>query len=340
QTFPSGAYQLLTVTFDVASNASSAASQISFGDQPVAREMVDTTASRLNTTFTSGAVKVVTHVQPPGILINPTPATSDDTIVVDVAGIWNDGCVPSNPDVTRNGSVIVLRTRHQGDYCSQAITTYRMNRTIGTLPPGTYSLVLIHDNMPSIGGSLQFGSSSFSVQARLVNANASSYNSESIAPQSIVVMFGQDLATTTITASAQQPPTSLGGTSVRIRDAVGVERLAPLFFVSATQVNYLVPAETAKGRATITLTNANGRVSVGTAMITSIAPGIFSIDGTGRGLVAGYVQRHTPSGEVRIEPIWRPGNAAELLPQPIDLGPPTDQVYLVIFGTGFRSRSS
>jgi uncharacterized protein (TIGR03437 family) len=42
-------------------------------------------------------------------------------------------------------------------------------------------------------------------------------------------------------AAASTPlPTELAG--VRVRDALGVERLAPLFFVSPSQINYLMPA--------------------------------------------------------------------------------------------------
>jgi len=36
-------------------------------------------------------------------------------------------------------------------------------------------------------------------------------------------------------------PTTLAGTTVRVRDSAGVERLGPLFFVSAGQINYQLP---------------------------------------------------------------------------------------------------
>ena len=340
QTIPAGVRQLITITFDIASNASARESQISFGDLPVVREVVDVAAGRIDTAFTSGVVKVVTHLQSPQILVVPNPPTVDDEIVVDVAGTWNDGCVPSNATVTRTGSVITLRTRQQGEICTQSLTPYRITRTVGPLPIGTYSLVFVHDDHPMIGAPLQLGGVSFSVQPRMVNSNAASYGSGSVAPQSIVALFGVDLATATLSASGQPLPTSLGGTTIRMRDAAGVERLAPLFFVSPRQINYQVPAGTATGRATITLTNGNGLVLAGTVNVASLAPGIFTVDGSGRGLISGYVERLTGAGEVISEQISRNGSSTSVVPAAIDLGSATDQVFLVFYGTGFRARSS
>ena len=68
--------------------------------------------------------------------------------------------------------------------------------------------------------------------------------------------------------------------------------------------------------------------------------GLFTLDGTGRGLGAAYVLRVRANGEVTGEQVWRLDSSGALVPQPIDPGAPTDQLFLVIFGTGFRSRSS
>jgi uncharacterized protein (TIGR03437 family) len=48
-------------------------------------------------------------------------------------------------------------------------------------------------------------------------------------------------------------PTTLGGVQVKVKDAAGVERNAPLFFVSAGQINFLVPQGTGNGTANLTV---------------------------------------------------------------------------------------
>ncbi len=104
-----------------------------------------------------------------------------------------------------------------------------------------------------------------------------------ISSKAIVAAFGADLATTTVSAISQPLPTELGGTMVRVTDGLGVMRLAPLFFVSPTQINYQIPAGTAEGFAHIAVTNGVGRVSTGTMQILSAAPAFFTRSQTGDG---------------------------------------------------------
>lgn len=341
QTLPAGVLQLLTVSFEIPSDASFRESQISFGDLPVVREVVDSTAVRLQTVFTPGTLKTVPYLQPPQILITPSSPNVDDEVVVDVAGVWNDGCVPGRPVLTRDGSRLTLRVFRQGEICLQALQPYRITSKIGTLASGNYTLVLVHDSVPAVGGPLQLGSASFYVNPRLTNSNAASYGAGRVAPQSIVALFGVDLATTTLSATAGMPlPTSLGGTIVRVKDAGGSERPAPLFFVSSRQINYQVPMGTISGMATVTITNGDGRVAVGSVNIAPLAPGVFTANGTGRGQISGYVERHKGPGLVSIEPIWRTDSAGGLVSESVDLGAANEQVFLVFYGTGFRARSS
>ncbi len=93
------------------------------------------------------------------------------------------------------------------------------------------------------------------------NVSAASYVSTSLAPESIVSAFGSGLATSTLAAASTPLPTTLAGSTVKVRDSAGAERLAPLFFVSPAQINYQMPAGTANGAATITVTSGDGSVS-------------------------------------------------------------------------------
>ena len=330
-----GVQQLLTINFDIAQGAMAGSAQITFGDLPVTREVVDATAVSLTTVFIDGSVLVL---QPVTITIAPTPTTSLDEVVVEARGVWNDGCVPSRPVITRDGNIITLATA-QGEsvVCLQSITPFVMTTPIGKLARGAYTINLIHQ---SVGLTIRLGSISLQVESGLVNTNASSYRADSLAPDSIVAAFGTELSTSSVAASTLPLPLSLAGTTVRIRDAAGVEHSAPIFFVSPSQVNYHLPSTVATGRALVTVANGNGLLSTGSIMISRISPGIFTLDGSGRGLVAAYIMRNSAGGQVTYEQVWRYDPAGSIVTQSIDLGSQTDQLFLVLYGTGFRSRSS
>ncbi len=105
-----------------------------------------------------------------------------------------------------------------------------------------------------------------------VSVSSANYRGDFLAADSIVSVFGTDLAT--MTASATLPlPTTLAGTQVRVTDAAGASRLAQLLYVSSLQVNYVMPADTVAGRAEVVITSGSGAVSSGTVEIASVAPG-------------------------------------------------------------------
>jgi uncharacterized protein (TIGR03437 family) len=84
-----------------------------------------------------------------------------------------------------------------------------------------------------------------------------------VAPEAVVAAFGVNLANGIEVATTIPLPTSLRGSSLLIRDSQGTDRPAPLFFVSSGQVNFLLPAGTAVGVATITANSADGQFSLG-----------------------------------------------------------------------------
>src|SRR5262249_13517626 len=89
--------------------------------------------------------------------------------------------------------------------------------------------------------------------------SAASYFSDQLASESIAAFFGLDLATETKAAPGLPLPTTLGGASVKVRDGVGVERLAPLFFVSPGQINFQMPPGTEPGTCFLTVVKPGGR---------------------------------------------------------------------------------
>jgi uncharacterized protein (TIGR03437 family) len=180
----------------------------------------------------------------------------------------------------------------------------------------------------------------FAVAFPLANVSAASFSATEFAADMVVSAFGSNLATGNESATAQPLPTTLRGTTVRVRDSVGAERLAPLFFVSVTQVNYLIPAGTANGPATVIITSADGRLSAANISITAVAPGLFTANANGQGVPAGFLLRVDGNGKQTFEPIATTSPTGRFVPLAIDLGPESDQLFLVLFGTGFRNRSS
>jgi uncharacterized protein (TIGR03437 family) len=171
----------------------------------------------------------------------------------------------------------------------------------------------------------------------LAIASAASYSTEAVAPESIAATFGAGLATG-ISEAAQRPlPTSLGGVAVTVRDSTGVERPAPLFFVSPTQVNLQLPAETAPGVALVE-SFVDGRiVSRGTIRISPVSPAIFTADSSGRGYPIGAILRYRADQLVAVEPVVDYDPARKLfVGRPIDPGSGDDILFLVLYGTGFR----
>jgi len=110
-----------------------------------------------------------------------------------------------------------------------------------------------------------------------------------------------------------------------------------LFFVSPGQINFLVPASTSPGTASVTVMTREGRLSTGLMPISNTAPAIFTAAADGRGIAAAYALRITADGRQLVEQVVRyDASSATWLPVPIDLGPEGDQVFLVLFGTGWR----
>lgn len=162
-----------------------------------------------------------------------------------------------------------------------------------------------------------------------------------LAVESIAAAFGSGLATGVQIASSTPLPTTLGGTRVVVRDSAGVDRLAPLFFVAPSQVNYQIPPGVAAGNATVAISAADGAISAGAEQIAAVAPGLFAANSSGQGAAAAVAVRVKADGTQIFEPVARFDAAQNrFVTIPIDLGPATDTVVLVLYGTGVRNRSA
>lgn len=220
-------------------------------------------------------------------------------------------------------------------------TNSRIPATSGflTLPTtGTYIIVANSFSGGETGAyTLRLTSSGASA---LSNVSAASFGGTLFAPNTIVAAFGTNLATQTASATARPLPTTLEGTRVDIISG-GQTIPAPLFFVSPTQVNYLLPGNIPAGTATVRVTSGGGQTAEGTITVASVAPGLFAANSNGMGVVSAVAVRVAANGTQTTEAIAQFDQAqGRFIATPINLGPEGEQIVLVLFGTGFRQRSA
>lgn len=159
--------------------------------------------------------------------------------------------------------------------------------------------------------------------------------------ESIAALFGTGLADSTAAATSLPLPTTLAGATVKVKDAAGTERNAPLFFASPEQINFLIPVGTGAGVATLTVMRGSNVVGTSAVLIESVAPALFAANANGQGVAAAIAVRVRADGSQSIEPVAQfNSTASRFEPVPIDLGAESDQVFLVVFGSGLRGRTN
>jgi len=157
-----------------------------------------------------------------------------------------------------------------------------------------------------------------------------------LAAESLATARGTGLASQTAAAMSLPFPTSLAGVKIQVVDSQFVSRDAGLIFVSPTQINFEIPAETAAGPATVRIDNGGPPIPV-PVQIQKIAPALFSLNDLGVA-AATAVQVVIPTEIQSPVPVFQCfGTAAGCRLVPIALGIDTP-VYLSFYGTGIRGR--
>jgi uncharacterized protein (TIGR03437 family) len=178
----------------------------------------------------------------------------------------------------------------------------------------------------------------FVIGTPATGVSAASY-APNLAPESIVALFGVGLATGVKVADTVPLPTTLEGTTISVRDSTGNERPAPLFFVAPQQINFQIPAGTALGQATLIIRAGDGKMSVAMPNIAAIQPGLFTANASGTGPASAVVLRIKQDNSLVYEDTVRFENG-QPVPIPIDLGPETDRVFIIAYGTGIRGNDT
>jgi uncharacterized protein (TIGR03437 family) len=126
------------------------------------------------------------------------------------------------------------------------------------------------------------------------------------------------------------------GVTLSVQDSAGVSRTATLLYASPDQLNFLVPAGTALGTATVTVTGTqSGKTLNAQVPIAALAPALFTV---GAGIAAADVVQVAPDGTQTYSTVFAV-QSGRVTTVPIDLSQP-GQVFLELYGTGFDSANA
>jgi uncharacterized protein (TIGR03437 family) len=170
------------------------------------------------------------------------------------------------------------------------------------------------------GGELYLSLNGTPQKLTFSNVNGASFAKSALAQNSIATAFWN---------SPEKP----AGIGVTVTDAAGSSRPAQIFFVSSKQINYGIPDGTVTGNATISITGTEDSITAQQA-IAAVAPGVFNAGGLAVGsTLTVHDGKQTPGNLVE------PDASGVLQPVPIDVGTGSDQVFLILYGTGIRNHS-
>jgi len=170
-----------------------------------------------------------------------------------------------------------------------------------------------------------------------VRVGSAASGAETLAPEEIASVFGSNLAGDAQSSAAQPPPFSLGGVTVAVKDSTARSRPAPLYYSSPGQINFVVPAGTAAGTASITVQRPGTPDLTTSAEVRAVAPALFTAGASGKGVVAATAIQVNGSQQTPVPVYACSGSTCRAVP--ILLGVDTP-VYLALYGTGIRNRSS
>ncbi|MDP8978954.1 MAG: hypothetical protein M3O35_00025 [Acidobacteriota bacterium] len=157
-----------------------------------------------------------------------------------------------------------------------------------------------------------------------------SMTDDAVAPDSWAAVKGDNLAPLLDVAATDPLPVNFDGVTVTIQDSAGTKHVAPIYFISPKQINFLIPSGCALGAAVVTVASSGTNTGRGGVLIDSLAPALFSITGSGAGTALGASVLSHPDGSQTVAP----------LTQPVDLGQPGDVAALVLYASGLRHLDS
>ena len=159
------------------------------------------------------------------------------------------------------------------------------------------------------------------VQNSPVAVSAASYRGITLASGSLVSMFGAELV----------------GSKVTLVDGKGKVYDAPLFYISAGQINFQIPEAVPVGGAVILVVKDGITLNSSPVMVSVVEPGLFTVTGDGSGLAAGLANFVAKDGTQKSQFLARYDEVqSRYVAIPITVPTDGSAVVLSLFGTGAR----
>ena len=160
-----------------------------------------------------------------------------------------------------------------------------------------------------------------------------------VAPNSLASALGKGIGASTESALSPPLPTILSGVSVQMTDSSKVSVMNPLFYVAPNQINFVIPDGVAVGMATLKILNGDSTPPSAIVQVAAVAPGLVTANGAGTGVAAAIAIRRSIAMQTDTEvPVYH-CDANSCTSTAIDVGADA-QVFLELYGTGIRGRSS
>jgi uncharacterized protein (TIGR03437 family) len=161
-----------------------------------------------------------------------------------------------------------------------------------------------------------------------------------VAPGSLGTIYGTNLTSVTQQAASLPLPSSLGGVGISVTDAAGNSGTASLLYVSPGQINFQMPTGMSTGVATFTISRAGSTAVTALGAVGSVGPTLFSMTGTGSGAASATALRTVSGGSSPVLSPVNLFNCAQLPCQALPVDVSGAPVFLTLYGTGIRNRSS
>ncbi len=189
------------------------------------------------------------------------------------------------------------------------------------------------------GDSQFLGSSSYPATGLAV-VNAASFLVGAVAPGEIATVFVQGM-TTEVIEKVSSAPAPLGGIAITVLDAAGSAHDTELLYVSPKQLSMVVPENIALGPCVIRITTVGGDSWSTITEITADSPGIFTADASGRGPAAAQIVRvHSDGTQDAPANTSLCTSVSQCVTSIISPAADDEAIYLILYGTGLRERSS
>lgn len=205
------------------------------------------------------------------VVANPATVATNQTMVLTATVMSTDGSTPAGV-VTFSAGTSILGSAALAGSGGRATATLAVSGA--QLLPGSATIKAQYSGDPATATSIPVTITQPAIAAAkpVITGltNGASFR-QAFAPGAILSVFGSQLAPSAQSASSVPLPVSMAGVSVTVNGVA-----APLYYVSATQLNIQIPYETpANGTAVLSINN-DGQVTSQAFQVSSVAPGIFT----------------------------------------------------------------